>query len=387
MAISMIHFLAESWHNLLLSAVFLSVAIAISLVTHSVVFRLLRRFAGREGAVVDASLLRHGERPARWAFGLLAGLVVLPVLPLPPTLMAALEHITGLGLIAAVAWLATLFIDVTSDVLASRHRIDIADNLIARRFQTQFQMVRRVLVVLIAIVATSLMLMTFPAIKQIGESLLASAGLATLVVGMAMKGTLENLIAGLQIAFAQPFCLGDAVVVEGEWGWIEEIGTMYVVIRIWDLRRLVLPLSYFLNHPFQNWTRTSAELLATTILYADYTVPVEELRRELRRICESTTLWKGNFCVLQVSDTTERAVQLRALMDARNSGDAWELRCLVREKLVEFLHANYPETLPRYRGEFTGISEQGNAIAKVDSHLEPAEVSTQSNSRDMRRSA
>jgi len=159
------------------------------------------------------------------------------------------------------------------------------------------------------------------------------------------------------------------------------------VIRIWDLRRLVLPLSYFLNHPFQNWTRTSAEILGTTILYADYTVPVEELRRELRRICESTSLWKGNVCVLQVSDTTECAVQLRALMDARNSGDAWELRCLVREKLVEFLHANHPETLPRYRGEFTGISEQGNAIAKGDSHLEPAKISTQSNSRDMRRSA
>ena len=303
---SMIPSLAQNWHNLLLSAFFLSIAIAIALVTHSVVFRLLRRSAERKGAVLNSSLVRHGEKPARWVFALLTGLAVSPALPLPPTLMAALEHITGLGLIAAVARLATLFIDIASDVLASRYRIDIADNLNARRFQTQFQIVRRVLVVLIAIVAASLMLMTFPAIRQIGQSLLASAGLATLVVGMAMKGTLENLIASLQIAFAQPFRIGDAVVVEREWGWIEEIGTMYVVIRIWDLRRLVLPLSYFLNHPFQNWTHTSAEILGTTMLYADYTVPVEELRSELRRICESTSLWKGNVCILQVSDATQK---------------------------------------------------------------------------------
>lgn len=383
----MIQSIARNWHTLLLSVILLSVAIAISLVVHFVVFRILRRFAAREGAVVDASLVRHGEQPARWAFALLAVLVLLPVLPLPPTLMSALEHITGLGLIAAVAWLATLLIDITSDVLASRYRIDVSDNLAARRFQTQFQMVRRVLVVLIVIVAASLMLMTFPAIRQIGESLLASAGLATLVLGMAMKGTLENLIASLQIAFAQPFRIGDAVVVEGEWGWIEEIGTMYVVIRIWDLRRLVLPISYFLSHPFQNWTRTSAEILGAAILYADYTVPVEELRRELRRICESTSLWKGNVCILHVADATERTIQLRALMDARNSGDAWDLRCLVREKLVEFLRTNHPEGLPRYRAEFSGISEQGNAIARVDSHREPAELSTQSNGMETRRSA
>jgi len=269
-------------------------------------------------------------------------------------LMSALEHITGLGLIAATAWLVTLFVDITSDVLAGRYRLDIADNLVARRVHTQFQMLRRIVLVLVAVVTLSIMLMTFPAIKHIGVSLLASAGLATLVVGMAMKDTLSNLIAGVQIAFAQPFRLEDAVVVEGEWGWIEEIGTMYIVIRIWDLRRLIVPLSYFLNHPFQNWTRTSAHLLANALLYADYTVPIEELRKELRRICEATPLWKGQVCVLQASDCTEHTVQLRALMDARNSSDAWDLRCLVREKLVEYLQKNHPESLPRFRGELQG---------------------------------
>jgi small-conductance mechanosensitive channel len=363
----MIHFFDANWNNLLLSAALLSAAIAISLVTHFIVFWLLRRFAGRKAAVLDQSLVRHGQGPSRWIFPLLAALAVLPGLPLPPTLMSALEHITGLGLIAAIAWLVTLFVDVTSDVLAGRYRIDVSDNLVARRIHTQFQMLRRIVLVLVAIVTLSLMLMTFPAIRHIGLSLLASAGLATLVVGMAMKETLSNLIAGVQIAFAQPFRLEDAVVVEGEWGWIEEIGTMYVVVRIWDLRRLIVPLSYFLDHPFQNWTRTSAHLLANVLLYVDYTVPVEELRKELQRICEATPFWKRQVCVLQASDATEHTVQLRALMDARNSSDAWDLRCLVREKLLEYLQKNHPESLPRYRGELQGISEQANQLPESGS--------------------
>jgi small-conductance mechanosensitive channel len=301
--------------------------------------------------VLDQSLIRHGKGPTRWIFPLLAALAVLPGLPLPPILMTALEHITGLGLIGAVAWLVTLFIDVTADVVAGHYRIDVEDNLMARRIQTQFQMLRRIVFVLVAFITVSLMLMTFPSIKHIGLSLLASAGLATLVVGMAMKGTLANLIASVQIAFSQPFRLGDAVVIEGEFGWIEEIGTMYVTVRIWDLRRLVLPLAYFLDHPFQNWTRTGSELLANTLLNVDYSAPLEELRQELRRICESTKLWAGKVCVLQASDATEHTVQLRALMDAHNASDAWDLRCLVREKLIEYLQKNRPESLPRYRGE------------------------------------
>jgi small-conductance mechanosensitive channel len=282
-------------------------------------------------------------------------------------------------LIAAVAWLGTLLIDVTSDVLTGRYRIDTADNPVARRIQTQFQMLRRIVFVLVATVTLAIMLMTFPAIKHIGGSLLASAGLATLVVGMAMKEALSNIIAGVQIAFTQPFRLEDAVVVEGEWGWIEEIGTMYVVVRIWDLRRLVLPLSYFLDHPFQNWTRTSAQLLANTLLYADYSVPMDELRKELRRICEGTPLWEGEVCVLQASDATEHTVQLRALMDARNSSDAWDLRCLVREKLIEYLRKSHPESPPlsggtaRYfwAGKSAGRIKRANRENKVASGGRP----------------
>jgi small-conductance mechanosensitive channel len=347
----MIEFFAQNWHDLLLSAGFLAGAVIVALIAHALVFRLLRRWARHESAFFVQSLVRRGDGPTRWIFPLLAALAVLPGLPLPEKLLAAFEHIAGLSLIAAIAWLIILSVDVLSDVLSGRYRVDVADNLLARRIQTQLKMLHSIVVALVSIVTLAIMLMTFPTIKHIGVSLLASAGLATLVVGMAMKGTLSNIIAGVQIAFSQPFRIEDAVVVEGEWGWIEEIGTMYVVVRIWDLRRLVLPLSYFLDHPFQNWTRTNAQLLANCYVYGDYTIPVEAVRAELRRICEATKLWAGKVCVLQVTDLQQATVQLRALMDARNSSDAWDLRCLVREKLIDFIQKNYPGSLPRYRGD------------------------------------
>jgi small-conductance mechanosensitive channel len=349
---SMLTFLIQHWHQLLWSAGILLTTIAVALAARSILLWFLRRLARREGAFLGQWLLKHGERPTGWIFPLLAVLAISPDLPLPPVLKSELEHITGLCLIAATAWLAILLVQIASKFLSRRFRIDVADNLLARRIQTQFQMLRRIVIILVVVVAVAIMLMTFPAIRQIGMSILASAGLASLVVGLAMQSTLSNLIAGVQIAFAQPFRLDDAVVVEGEWGWIEEIGTMYVVVRIWDLRRLVLPLSYFLNHPFQNWTRSNANLLGSCFVFTDYTAPVDAIREELRRVCQSTPLWNGKVCVLQVSDCSERTMQLRALMDARNSSDAWDLRCLVREKLIDFLQRNYPQCLPRVRGEF-----------------------------------
>lgn len=347
-----LNFFAQNWRSLLWSLGILAVAIALALVVRWVLLWVLRHLARRKGAVLGHSLIRHGEAPTRWIFPLLAVVATLPGLALPPALEAGLEHAAGLGLIATVAWLAILLVNVSADVLAGRYRMDVEDNLLARRMQTQFQMLQRITVTVVIVVSVAVMLMTFPAIKHIGMSILASAGLASLVVGLAMKGTLSNMIAGIQIAFSQPFRLEDAVVVEGEWGWIEEIGTMYVVVRIWDLRRLVLPLSYFLDHPFQNWTRTSADLLGAVMIYTDYHVPIDELRQELRRICESTPLWKGDVCGIQMTDCDEKTVQLRALVDGRNSGETFDLRCLVREKLIDYLQQNYPESLPKTRGEF-----------------------------------
>lgn len=263
-------------------------------------------------------------------------------------------------MIAATAWLVILVSQILSDLISARYRIDTADNLSARRVQTQIEVLHRVVIVIVVVVALSIMLMTFPAIKHIGVSLLASAGLAGLIVGMAMKSTLSSLIAGIQIAFTQPIRIEDAVVVEGEWGWVEEIGTTYVVVRIWDLRRLVLPLSYFIEHPFQNWTRSSADLLANVFPYVDYTLPVEEVRAELQRVLKSTNLWKGTVCGLQVTDATEHTIQLRALMDARDSGNAWDLRCYVREKLIGYLQEKYPHSLPKIRAEFHSQTVEAN---------------------------
>lgn len=345
------HVVMIDWRRDLWAAGILAGAIAIALIAHFILFFILKRLANRKGDVVVKSLVRHSQGPSLWILPLLALLVALPTVPLQQRLSTILEHIVGLGLIASIAWLVILFSQILSDILAARYRVDVPDNLTARRIQTQFQMIHRIIVVLVVIVTVSVMLMTIPAIKHIGVSLLASAGLAGLVVGMAMKPTLSSLIAGIQIALTQPIRLEDVVIVQGEWGWIEEIGTTYVVVRIWDLRRLIVPLSYFIEQPFQNWTRTSANLLGYVYLSVDYTVPVEEVRKELRRICESTKLWLGNVCELQASDSTERTVQLRALVDARNSDDAWNLKCLIREKLIQFLQEKYPGSLPRARGE------------------------------------
>jgi len=186
-------------------------------------------------------------------------------------------------------------------------------------------------------------------VRHLGTSLLASAGLLGLVAGIAARPVLSNLLAGVQIALAQPMRLEDVVVVEGEWGWIEEIYMTYVVVRIWDLRRLVVPLSYFIERPFQNWTRRTTNILATVFIYADYTVPVEELRQELHRLLLASGMWDGKVWGLQVTDATEQTVQLRALMSARDSGNAWDLRCHVREELIALLQGRYPRSLPRAR--------------------------------------
>jgi small-conductance mechanosensitive channel len=355
----MILWAEQNWYRVLWSFVFTAAAIALALAVRVFVIWALERLAHRKQTVLGQSLFKRCQRPTLWIFPLLGVLCVLPELPLSPGLRMVLEHIASLGLIAAIAWFAVLVVQIAADLLENRYRIDVADNLVARRVRTQFQMVQRIAMFLVTVVTLAIMLMTFPTIKHIGVSILASAGVASLIVGLGMKDTIANLIAGVQIAFAQPFRIGDAVVVEGEWGWIEEIGIMYVIVRIWDLRRLVLPLSYFLEHPFQNWTRTSADLLGSTYVYADYTVPVDPLREELRRICSSTPLWAGKVCVLQVSDATQNTMQLRALMDARNSNDAWDLRCLVREKLIDFIQKNYPSGLPRYRGDFPMASSNG----------------------------
>ncbi|MGB6429932.1 MAG: mechanosensitive ion channel family protein [Candidatus Acidiferrales bacterium] len=342
----------HDWSAWIWPSAVLAAAVVVALAVHAVLFFILKRLARRKGDVFVSSLVRHGQWPTLWILPLLAILFVLPGARLPEDVLTPMQRAAGLALIAAVAWLVILSVLVVSDIVAARYRMDVADNLRARGVHTQIVVLHRIVIVVVVITTVSVMLMTFPDIKHIGMSLLASAGLAGLVVGLAMKSTLSNLIAGMQVAFTQPIRIADAVVVEGEWGWIEEIGSTYVVVRIWDLRRLILPLSYFIEHPFENWTRRNADLLGSVMLYVDYSVPVEEVREELDRIVKSTNLWKGEVCSLQVSDATEKTLQLRALVDARDSGTAWDLRCYVREKLIQFLQERHPGALPKTRAEF-----------------------------------
>lgn len=238
--------------------------------------------------------------------------------------------------------------------------LELADNLAARRMTTQVQVLRHIAVVLIVILSIAIMVMTFPNVRHVGESLFASAGLAALVAGLAARTTLSSLLAGVQIALSQPMRLEDAVVVEGEWGWVEEITMTYVVVRIWDLRRLIVPLSYFIEKPFQNWTRQTANLLGSVFIYADYTLPIEPVRQELQRILQSTKLWDGRVWNLQVTNAKENVIELRALMSAASGSVAWDLRCYVREKLVDFIQQKYPESLPQVRAEVSGMAHDSS---------------------------
>jgi small-conductance mechanosensitive channel len=346
------------WERWLWSAALLVGAVLFALVLHRMAFRLARRITARSKNVLDKSLVRHGEKPVLLMAPLLMLLAVLPLLRLPVDVHSVIRHAIGLGLIGSLGWLLIAMLGTVDDVISARRSIEVHDNLAARRLRTQVEVLHRILVMGILVVTLAIMLMTFPSIRHLGESLFASAGLAALVAGFAARTTLSNLVAGLQIALTQPIRLDDVVIVEGEWGRIEEISTTYVVVRIWDLRRLVVPLSYFIEKPFQNWTRKTSNLLGTVFVYTDYTVPVDVVRSELHRILERSAIWDGKVWGLQVSNAGERTMELRALMSAPDSSSAWDLRCHVREHLIRFLQEHYPQSLPRTRAEILAAGKE-----------------------------
>jgi small-conductance mechanosensitive channel len=353
--------LLTHWRDWLWSVAAAGAAVLIGLAAYYLLFLALARFSSRKSRnLIGEYLLQYGRGPAKLILPLLALVWVLPFVPLSPVVLGPLHHVVQLGLMAAVGWLAIATLDIFEDLVALHHAVDVADNLAARRIRTQVRVLQRVAMILIVMMTLAVMLMTFPGIRHIGDSLFASAGVAALVAGLAARSTLGSMIAGVQIALTEPIRLDDVVIVEGEWGWIEEINTTYVVVRIWDLRRMVVPLSYFIDKPFQNWTRKSADLLGTVFVYTDYTVPVEEVRQELHRILESSELWDKKVWGLQVTDSKEHTLELRALMSASDSSKAWDLRCFVREKLVDFLQQRYPLCLPRTRAEVMGLPKKND---------------------------
>jgi small-conductance mechanosensitive channel len=270
---------------------------------------------------------------------------------LPENIDAMVRHVLIMLVVAALGWFAIGCIYVLQDFLLRRYDLAAENNFRARRFHTQFQLFRRVLITFVVIIDIGALLWTFndPRIWHYGSGLLASAGIASLIIATAAKSTASNFFAGLQIAITEPIRIDDVVVVQGEWGRVEEINSAYVVIKIWDLRRLVVPLSYFIENSFQNWTRHSSDIMGTSFLYVDYSIPVEDLRKQLEAIVHPSPLWDEKVCGLQVTNLTERSMELRCLVSSRNSSENFDLRCLIREKMSAWIQENYPDAFPTTR--------------------------------------
>ena len=327
-----------------------------AMVAAGLVVQLLLRIAGRllrtADPVVGRSLPVRLSRPA-WLLGpVLGARIGLPLLvELPDPVPAVLEQTVSILVILAATWGVIAATGIAKDWLTERYDLEAPDNLSARRIHTKFDVLRRILVIVTSLLALGAILFMIPGMRSLGAGLLASAGIAGIAVGIAARPTLETLLAGLQLALTEPINLDDVVIVEGEWGKIEEIRATYVVVRIWDQRRLVVPVSWFLTKPFQNWTRVTADLLAVVTVDVDYQTPVDAVRAAAERIVADCPQWDRSVWNLQVVDTGERSMRLRVLASVGNSGDAWDLRCAVREKLIAWLQTHHPEALPRLRVE------------------------------------
>jgi small-conductance mechanosensitive channel len=285
--------------------------------------------------------------PFRSLLSLIALAVVLHYLPLTADTGDAVRHTLLIIAIIAISWFIMRFFRVFEQFVLQHYATKVRENESARKISTHVSLARKILNVLLVLLAVSSVLMTFDTVRQVGLSILASAGIAGVILGFAAQKSLATLISGIQIAITQPISIDDVVVVENEWGRIEEITLTYVVVQLWDQRRLIVPIAWFIDRPFQNWSRTSAELLGTVFFYTDYSVNPETLRHELERVLASTPLWDGRVAKLHITNITDKSVEIRALVSAANSANVWELRCLVREQLIEFIKSNYPGWLPK----------------------------------------
>jgi len=330
-------------------AIVLALTVIASLAVHWVLQRLARRaFAHRPGMV---SLFARTRTLSRLAVVTIALALVLPAANLPPRVDAWFATALPFCFVVLLGWIALVAVDISVTVYLMRFRLDTDDNLLARKHVTQMRVLKRVISTVVILITAGAALMTIGAVRQVGVSLFASAGVAGLAVGLAARPVLANLIAGIQLAMTQPIRIEDAVIVENEWGWIEEITSTFVVVRLWDLRRMVVPLSYFMEKPFQNWTREGAAIIGSVLLYLDYTAPIEAIRAKAAEIAAASKLWDRKVIATQVTDTKERVIEVRVLVSAANASAAFDLRCEMREKLIDFLRSQHPESLPRSRNE------------------------------------
>ncbi|RTL52999.1 MAG: mechanosensitive ion channel [Bradyrhizobiaceae bacterium] len=334
--------------NWLVTVILLAVAAGAALLVYAAIVTLMRQTFGARHPQLR-TLLTNSKGPLRLGLIVLAMSLAVRLAPISDAAATIIANVLNVAFIALLGWIAATAVQIFSQIYLFRFKLDTADNLLARKHVTQIRILTRAADVLIFIVTLAAALMTFDQVRQYGVSLFASAGVAGLAVGLAARPLMSNLIAGVQIAVAQPIRLDDVVIVENEWGTIEEITTAYVVIKLWDWRRMVVPLSYFIEKPFQNWTRETSALIGSVFLYVDYTAPIDALRKKLDDIVRGSGLWDGQVVVLQVSDAKESTMELRALVSARSAPAAWDLRCEVREQLIAYLQEHHPEALPRSR--------------------------------------
>ena len=300
----------------------------------------------------DSILLPLVGKGIRVLLPLVALMLATSALQISPETRTLLRDATSLLIIAAVSFMLLQTVDAAQEYLLRQYRLDVENNYHARSVHTQVLMLRRLAVAVICIVTLASMLMVFESVRRFGTTILASAGVAGVVMGFAAQRSIATLLAGFQIALTQPIRIDDVVIVESEWGRIEEITLTYVVVNLWDKRRLVVPITYFIEKPFQNWTRSSAQIIGTLFFYLDYAVPLESLRKQFERIVQASSLWDRQVCVLQVTDTRERCIEVRGLVSASDAGRAFDLRCEVREKVLVWLAAQYPQGLPLTRVQF-----------------------------------
>ncbi len=328
------------------SFVLLASAVIIALLLHAVISTLLR-----SQRPYFNSILRGTKNPARAAFILIALAIAVPAAPLGPEIASVLARLLMLATICLLGWIALTVLQIAASLYLLRFRLDVEDNLLARKHVTQVRLLLRVLDTIVILVTAGFALMTFDAVRQYGVSLFASAGVAGIIAGLAARPVLSNLLAGVQLAVTQPIRLEDAVTVENEYGWVEEITSTYVVVRLWDSRRLILPLSYFIEKPFYNWTRQAAANMGSVMLYLDYAAPVDRIRQKAVELAAESKCMSGRVINVQVTNTSAQAIEVRVLVSSDSAAATSDLCAELREKLIYFLQQEYPEALPRSRSE------------------------------------
>jgi small-conductance mechanosensitive channel len=329
-------------------------ALAIAVVVHLAATRLVARFVADDGHRPDSIVMIRLRRPVLWILIAVAESIALRAAPLGPGTIAIANEITGLVAPAFAGWLALALLNLGHDILNARSDIDAPDNLAARRRRTRTDILARIGAVVIVFTTVCMMLLSIPGVRSVGLTLMASAGLAGLAVGAAAQPALKNIIAGIQMAVSEPIRIDDVVIIDGEWGRIEEIRLTFVVVRIWDERRLIVPVSRFLEASFQNWTRESSALIGTALLYVDPATNVVKVRDKLDTVVRANPKWDGRVLGLQVTDIRPDVMELRVLVSAADAGRAFDLRCDVREAMMAFVAADMPEALPRRRTQVSG---------------------------------